>query len=127
MLLVLIFTAPALAELLIALNTPVVAVVYEKRIVLLLMLIVLPERAVPPIPLSIAISPEVVAPERTVTVLLLIVAAALVPAWANIPLSVVAWFTPLPLLLSTVLYEIFTLHWLFARIPEAGLVVAPPP
>ena len=81
---------PALAELLIALNTPVVAVVYEKRIVLLLMLIVLPERAVAPIPLSIAISPEVVAPERTVTVLLLIVAAALVPAWANIPLSVVA-------------------------------------
>ena len=64
-----------------AVITPLVAVVYESRIVLLFIDTVF-AAAVDPIPFSIAVNALDVAPERTVTELLLIVADALVPAWA---------------------------------------------
>src|SRR5687767_7860790 len=77
--LLLILTVAAVAELLIPVHIPVVANVFAPIIVFPEIEIVF-EEAVDPIPLSIAVVSEVVAPDFTVTVLFSIVALALVPA-----------------------------------------------
>ena len=81
MLLLLMFTVAAVDVLEIALKTPVVAVVYENLMVLLFIFIVF-EAAVEPIIFSMAVSALEVAPDLTVTSLLLMVALAEVPDWA---------------------------------------------